>query len=112
MNVSYESIGHQSVTFPKGNCTLGYPCKINISGYASNASAGEKFVGVAECDSNNRVAVQVAGFVTLPYSGTKPSCGYVKLTANGQGGVKVDDTGLGYWVAAVDSVKAVLTVKL
>ncbi len=102
MRVTYEGIGHLSVTFPTTGCQVGYPCKPDADGNAVACGVGEKFMGVTESVEAKRAGVQIAGFVTLPYSGTKPAPGYVGLSANGTGGVKADSAGNGYWVVAVD----------
>lgn len=110
MRVTYEGIGHMSVTFPTTGCQVGYPCKPDANGNAVDCGAGEKFMGVTESAEAMCAGVQIGGFVTLPYSGTKPTPGYVGLSANGTGGVKVDSTGSCYWVVAVDD--QTLTFKL
>ena len=47
-------------------------------------------------------AVQVAGFVTVGYSGTVPAVGWSALAANGSGGVKSVSTG-GQTLLVVDA---------
>lgn len=112
MKISYEEIGHMSVTFPGMNCAAGQVCKINTAGNAAPCSAGDKFLGVVEAVNDATAAVQVEGFVTVPYSGTKPACGYTALSANGAGGVKADANGKSYWVVAVNETKLTVTIKL
>lgn len=113
MNISYEQIGRLSVTFPAGDCKKGEVCKINSSGKADACSAGDPFLGVTEAVNGSQAAVQLAGFAELAYSGSStPTPGYLKLSADGSGGVKVDTAGAGFWVAGVDSVRKTMIVKL
>ena len=46
--------------------------------------------------------MQLAGVVTAPYTGTAPTVGYAKLSANGTGGVKASSTGREYLVLDID----------
>lgn len=113
MNISYEQIGHLSVTFPADGCKEGAVCKINSAGKAAACSAGDGFIGVAESVNGTQAGVQIAGFAKIAYSGSStPTPGYVKLSADGSGGVKVDTAGVGYWVVRVDSTAKTLIVKL
>lgn len=113
MNISYEQIGHLSVTFPADGCKESAVCKINSTGKAGACSAGDGFIGVVESVNGTQAGVQVAGFAQVSYSGSStPTPGYVKLSADGSGGVKVDTAGVGYWVVRVDSTAKTLIVKL
>ncbi len=111
MSISYGGIGHFSVTFPNASAVAGAPCRLDANGKAVNCAGGDKFIGIAERVQEGYCGVQIGGFVELPYTGTKPGVGYVKLSANGSGGVKLDDTnGIGYWVVQVNSTTSKLTV--
>lgn len=111
MSISYGGIGHFSVTFPNNSGIAGMPCGLDASGNVVLCTNGEKFIGVVERVKEGYCGVQIGGFVELPYTGTKPNPGYVKLCANGTGGVRADDTyGLGYWVVQVNSTTGKLTV--
>lgn len=111
MSISYGGIGHFSVTFPNSSGTAGKPCRLDSYGKVVSCLSGDKFIGIVERVQEDYCGVQIGGFVELPYSGTKPSAGYVKLVANGSGGVKLDDTnGIGYWVVKVNSTTSKLTV--
>lgn len=112
MSISYEGIGHSSVTFPAGTCTVGYPCKMGTDGKVANCAAGDKFCGVAEVIGNGWAGVQIHGFVTLPYTGTAPAKGFVTLVGNGSGGVKTDASGRAHLVVAVDATAATVTFEL
>ena len=48
MNISYEGIGHFSVTFPAADCAVGAVCKMGSDGKMTGCADGDKFCGVAE----------------------------------------------------------------
>ncbi len=64
---------------------------------------GHIFVGVCTHVDNYIASVQLKGYAKVEYTGTAPQCGYVKLTGNGNGGVKVDDNGRYVLVTDVDT---------
>lgn len=101
MSTSYGGIGHVSVTFPNKSGTEAAPCRLNSDGQIISCSNGEQFMGVVEHIRGDYCSVQVQGFVQVAVTGTVPNPGYVKLSANGSGGVAADSiTGTGYWVVA------------
>ena len=75
-------------------------------------SDGNSFCGVAMCVKDDACCVQVAGFVTVPYSSTEPTPGYAKLSADGTGGVKSDESGREYLVVSVDTAAKSVTILL
>ena len=113
MKCSFEEIGHLSVTFPDGDCTVGAVCKLNTTGQAVNCAAGDRFCGVVEVKNGGCVGVQIHGFANIVYTSTAPTVGYANLVANGNGGVKVDNTnGKSYFVVAVDTASKTATIEL
>ena len=112
MNCSYEEIGHLSVTFPESGCTSGKVCKLNDSGMAVPCSDGDMFCGVVETVAGGYAGVQIHGFVEVAYTSTAPEIGYANLVADGNGGVKVSNTGDRYLVAAVDTVNSKVTMEM
>ena len=112
MKHSYEGIGHLAVTFPAFDSVPGHVCKLNLNGDATMCDSGDKFIGVTEAVQNYMAAVQVEGFATVRYSGTKPDMGYVSLVADGDGGVMIDSTGRAYLVVSVDSEEMTAVIKL
>ena len=57
--------------------------------------------------------MQLAGFVTLSYSGTAPSLGYAALVADGSGGVKSAESSLrNRLVVDVDATAGTVTFLL
>ena len=113
MAVSYESIGQKCVTMTfTGNLAAGDPCTINTSGAAKPSVTGERICGVVAGTRGGFASVIVEGFVTLPYTGTAPACGYTKLSAAGGGKVQKDTSGTEYAVFAVDTAAGTVTFLL
>ncbi len=113
MNISYEEIGQVLVTCQAAEGVgEGAVVKMGEDGKTAPCTAGERFCGqclsVAE---DGYAGVQVGGFVTVACAdaGVKP--GWVKLTANGTGGVKkagTDEDGQDLLVMGSDGENAVL----
>ncbi|MDO4749598.1 MAG: hypothetical protein Q4A39_02020 [Eubacteriales bacterium] len=95
MNISFDSIGQTAVTFcnnssapaKAGDCVC-----MSANAEVSAAGANKRFFGVALSADDSFAVVQTAGVVSLPFSGTAPSVGWVKLAANGENGVVQDNT--------------------
>ncbi|MGI5935766.1 MAG: hypothetical protein ACOX7I_03025 [Oscillospiraceae bacterium] len=94
MKVSFEGIGETIATFYNNGANgaeKGAPVRLSSSGEVCKCAAGENFAGVAVSVSGDFAAVQIAGYVKLPYSGdVAPQAGRQHLVADGQGGVMVD----------------------
>ena len=106
MNVSFEEIGRLAVTFGHEGCEAGQVCKVSGNGTVAPCVAGDKFCGIVEGVRGGYAAVQVAGFATVPYTGSV-STGFVSLCADGAGGVKAG-AGKEYLVVRVDEKTAVI----
>ena len=111
MSVSFHGIGQVCATF-LGDGTEGQVVKMSGKGTVAACSAGESFCGVALCAKDDACAVQVAGFVTVTYSGTEPAPGYAALAADGSGGVKIVESGREYLVADADTTAKTVTILL
>ena len=112
MKVCFEDIGHMGATFAAAGGEGGDPVKISANGTVCGCADGEVFCGVMECLRGGYGAVQLHGFVTLPYSGTVPVLGYNSLLANGNGGVKVGIGGKNCLVVSVDSNVKCITFEI
>ncbi len=114
MAISFDSIGTVCATFQAATpLSVGSVCKMASNGYLSECAAGDGFLGRVETADGDLHAVTVRGFVTLKYSGTLPSYGVCKLSADGSGGVKVDsEKGLPFHVVQLDTVNHSVTVLL
>ena len=111
MSVSFHVIGQVCATF-LGSGTEGQVVKMTDRDTVAPCSDGNSFCGVAMCVKDDACCVQVAGFVTIPYSSTVPSVGYTKLSANGTGGVKTDEAGREYLVVSADTTAKTVTILL
>ena len=111
MSVSFHGIGQVCATF-LGSGTEGQVVKMTDRDTVAPCSDGNSFCGVAMCVKDDACAVQVAGFVTVPYSSTEPTPGYAKLSADGTGGVKSDESGREYLVVSVDTAAKSVTILL
>ena len=63
------------------------PCTVEC------ANSGALFIGVCTSTDNVIGSIQLEGYVRVSFSGTAPDLGYVKLSADGSGGVKADENG-------------------
>lgn len=115
MKVSFEGIGEGIATFHfdgEGKAVGGKPVKMSGNGTVSPCGDGERFFGIALAGDEDFAAVQLEGFAELSFSGAAPGVGYVKLAADGSGGVKVSETGGEFLVVEVDAGSKVLGLVL
>ena len=111
MSLSFHGIGQVCATF-LGTGTEGQVVKLSGSGTVAPCAAGDSFCGAAVCVKDDACCVQVAGFVTVPYSSAAPSVGYAALSADGSGGVKADENGREYLVVGADEDAGTVTILL
>ncbi len=109
--VSFEGIGEVMATFTaKNGLEGGQVCKVTGRGEVGTCVAGDHFCGVAAAVDDGLAVVQVGGIMLAKYSGTV-SAGWVKLAADGSGGVKADTTnGVEHLVVDVDTTGKVAAV--
>ena len=112
MNVSFEGIGYLAVTLPNASVQVGKVCKVSPAGKVVNCDKGDAFCGVVEATEKYVAAVQIEGFAEVTVTGEIPVCGYVKLSADGEGGVQMDTAGKEYLVVAVEPKKSMITLKM
>lgn len=108
--ISFEGIGEVVATFACGEgVSAGQVVKVTEDGTVGACSASEKFCGVALSAENGYAAVQLGGLVKVPTSGGSITAGWCKLSADGSGGVKKDDSaGVEYLVVRVETDAAVI----
>ncbi|MEA4896038.1 MAG: hypothetical protein VB064_12375 [Oscillospiraceae bacterium] len=115
MKVSFEGIGESVVTFfnsATGSATAGAPVLISANGEVSACADGDRFFGCALACDTDIAAIQTAGYIELAYSGTNPAVGFVRLAANGSGGVKASEDGGEFLVVNVDTANKTLGLML
>ncbi len=118
MSISFSGI-RDKATFIASSLTFGTDegkvCKVTADQTVGLCADGDRFHGVLETieRDNAYCVVRKTGYVTLSYSGTDPSAGIVKLSADASGGVKVDAaTGIEYLVVDVDTANNNVTLFL
>lgn len=94
MNISLNGFREAMVTFEaETGLGAGVPVKLTGSGTVGPCADGDAFCGVAENVRGGYAAVQLSGYVCLPYSGAAPAVGYQALCAAADGKVKTAETG-------------------
>ena len=100
--VSFDDIHSVAATFAaQEGVVSGQVVKITANGQVGPCTANDQFCGVA-LSGAPFAGVQVKGFATVKATGSV-SLGYVKLVADGTGGVKAGETGREYLVVETDS---------
>lgn len=105
MKISLNGYGEQMATFEAETGVVpGIPVKMTGNGLVGAGQAQDEFCGVAVSVRGGFAAVQLHGYVTVPYSGTAPAAGYRFLSCDGNGGVRVqaESTGRSLLVTDVD----------
>ena len=88
--VSFEGIGEIIATFAADSSVKeGQVVKTDGDGKVKSCSAADRICGVVTHVKDGYAAVQIGGVGTLPYSGSGVAAGWVKLVADGTGGVRV-----------------------
>jgi len=99
---SYEEIGNVTATFfSEDELKEGGLAELNGSQTVCECTEGHKFCGVTRTCRDGVVAVQLRGFVKVPYSGPLP-LGYGDVVADGKGGIK-DGNGNGVSVMVIST---------
>lgn len=109
MKTAFHGLGQQLATFETAATAddRGKVCKMTGGGVAASA-AGEDVCGVI-CDvRGGAAAVQLRGYVEVAYSGTAPTCGWCKLCADGNGGVKTGTGAHEFLVVSVDETASTI----
>ena len=75
-------------------------------------AADEHFCGVCTVERGMYLTVVLRGHTTVKYSGTDPVIGYNKLAADGNGNVKVSDSGRARLVLDVDTANRTIEILL
>ncbi|MBR4049242.1 MAG: hypothetical protein IKK09_01965 [Clostridia bacterium] len=109
MSVSFKGINEQVVTFSTvEELAAGTLVTVSANGTVSPCAANGKIVGVVVSSRENIAAVQISGFVTLPYSGSAPALGVTAIAAASDTKIKADSTN-GKLVTVLEVDTAALT---
>lgn len=76
---------------------------INDNNTCAIAEADQDFVGVMANNRNGIAAVQVKGYAEVSYTGDNMAVGIMKVCCDGEGGIKLTDTGREVIVLSVDT---------
>lgn len=114
MNVNFDGIGSQVMTFLNNSKSLavpGDPVSVSGNGEVQQAPADSAFIGLCLSGDENYIAVQVSGVITCPYTGAAPALGYTALAA-GKSAVAAKESGREYLVLAVNTTAKTVTFVL
>lgn len=102
--ISFEDIGGVVATFAaqEGMGQQAQVVKVTANGEVGPCAAGDAFCGAALAGARGTAAVQVRGFVQVSTAGAV-GLGWVKLAADGNGGVKQTADGREYLVVSDDT---------
>ncbi|MEG2988529.1 MAG: hypothetical protein RR807_03900 [Oscillospiraceae bacterium] len=116
MKVSFEGIGEVAVTcFAAETLAKGDVVKMTGNATVGVCVANDGFCGVAMNGmEGGTAAVQMGGCCTVKYSGTAPTVGWTKISADGAKGVKADATATGtaYLILSVDTAAKTAVIRL
>lgn len=79
---------------------------------ATVPAADEKFCGICSAVNDTYVSVIMKGHAVVKYTGVSPVIGYNKLAADGNGNVKVSDSGREILVLDVDTANRTIEILL
>ena len=114
MKISYEGMGQWAATFACGDVTAGQVVEVAAEDSVQACATGGAFAGVVLVKAANSDActVVLGGAVEVSFSGSAPAVGWQKLSADGNGGVKVDANGREYLVLAADDAAMSVVIVL
>ena len=89
MAIFHQELGQVCTTmYLQGSAADNTVCKMHANDTVAACAAGNDFIGVVVGKRDGLACVQVAGFVTLHYTGTTaPTVGECALAGDGKGGV-------------------------
>lgn len=107
MAIFHQELGQVCTTmYLQGSAADNTVCKMHANDTVAACAAGNDFIGVVVGKRDGLACVQVAGFVTLHYTGTTaPSVGECALAGDGKGGVTVTENAKKYRVLRVDTTE-------
>lgn len=116
MNICFEGIGETVATFcveEGAELTAGQAVVMTGNGEVGPGTDGNALCGiVVGVEEDGCAAVQVGGMAKAGYTGSAPAVGWNVLAVDGQGMVKVGETGMNCMVVSVDPDAATAVIKL
>ncbi len=98
--------------FKDKNVAVGKALNVGTLKRAVVPAADEKFCGVCSAVNDIYASVILKGHAIVKYSGTSPVIGYNKLAADGNGYVKLSDSGREILVFDVDTANRTIEILL
>ncbi len=104
MKISYEGMGQWAATFACGEVAVGQVVEVAAEDSVKSCADGGAFAGVvlAKARGGDACTVALGGAVEVHFSGSAPAVGFQKLSADGEGGVKLDAGGREHLILASD----------
>ena len=94
MSVAFNGMENQVVTFQAGTAETGKPVAMEANNRVKGAPSGIAPVGILLNKRSGHGAVQIKGYVQVPYSGSAaPDLGWTSLVADGSGGMRLAASG-------------------
>lgn len=114
MKIALNGFQENVATFEaESNVAAGMPVKMTGNGVVGACEGDDAFCGVAVSVRGGFAAVQLGGYVQVPYSGaTAPAVGYQTLSATADGKVQVSSEGRSILVTDVDTAAKVCGIIL
>jgi hypothetical protein len=105
MKISLNGCGENVATFEaESGVTAGMPVKMTDNGTVGACADKDHFCGVAVSVRGGFAAVQLGGYVQVPYSGSAaPMVGYQTLSGTADGKVQAEAAGRSILVTDVNS---------
>lgn len=103
MSISFKGFNEQVITFAtETELEVGTLVKMSSSATVEKCKGNDLFIGVVVSSNGNIVAVQVCGYISVPYSGTAPALGITALSAADEKTVATDGNGRTVTVIELD----------
>ena len=104
MSISFKGFNEQVITFrTESELEAGTLVKVSGSATVAAATSGEDFIGIVVCTHGDIAAVQVGGYVSLPYSGSAPTLGTASIAPADSKTVTASDSGKTVTVVELDT---------
>lgn len=111
MNHYFSGFNTKEITLnATEDVTEGIAVALSDSTTVDLPSAEASFCGICTAVRNGHASVVMEGHATVAYSGTAPSIGFCKLVCDGNGGVKLSDSGREYLVVDVDEAEKTIDI--
>ena len=104
MKISLNGCGENVATFEaESGVTAGIPVKMTGNGIVGVCADKDHFCGIAISVRGGFAAVQLGGYVQVPYSGLAPAVGYQTISGTADGKVQAEAAGRSILVTDVDT---------